>query len=240
MTVYNAATDLGFESNETLATLRQDMLVRLGYAAQTNNPPPGMALLLNNFLRRSQNFLYRRYRALQTERYFHWVMVPGERFYGVLDDVPMDDPVTTYKLNPERITGVWLEDLMHTWIPMTKGVDASYFTTLNRPGIPTRYEIKQTIEVFPAPAAAYTLHVKGHFGLLPFVKDTDTCTINSDLLFLWALGNAKNHYGQADASDIAAEAMTMLKTLVGDSHNTARYIPGENVPVPATKPLFLG
>jgi hypothetical protein len=240
MTVYNAACDSGFYYNESLGSLRHDLLVRLGYAAQAKNPPPGMADLLDNFLQRGQNFLYRRYRALQTERYFHWTMVPEERFYGILDNEDQDDPTCTRKLNPQRITGAWIEDLNHTWIPMTRGIDAAYFTILNRPGIPTRYEIRQTIEVFPAPARAYTLHVKGHFGLSRFTEDTDICTIDSELLFLWALANAKNHYGQADAADIAAQAQTMLKTLVAESHATARYIPGENVPVPATKPLFLG
>jgi hypothetical protein len=238
MPVYNAPCDAGFYYNDTLGTLREDLLIRLGYAAQTNNPPPGMTMLLNNFLQRGQNFLYRRYRALQTERYFHWTMAVGERFYAVLDNEAQDDPTCTRKLHPERITGAWVEDLNGAWLPLSRGINAGYFATVTQPGIPCCYEIRQNIEVYPAPSAAYTLHIKGHFGLSRFTEDDDQCTVDSELLFLWALANAKNHYGQPDAADIATEAQTMLGTLVADSHGDARYIPGAAAPAPMVRPTM--
>jgi len=98
--------------------------------------------------------------------------------------------------------------------------------------------VRQCIEVFPAPDAAYTLRIKGHFGLEPFINDTDRATIDSDLLFLWALANAKNHYGHADASDVADQAQVYLKELVAETHGTSRYIPGAADHVAATKPVF--
>jgi hypothetical protein len=233
---FNCECDEGFyEGSETLADLRRDVLVRLGYAAQADNPPPGMADLLDSFLNRSQNFLYRRYKALRTERFYRWTMTVGERFYGIRDNI--DECVK--KLEGGRISWIGVEDLNGTWLPLRAGIDPSFYTAVDFQGIPSHYEVRQCIEVFPAPAEAYTLRVKGHFGLGRFTEDTDQCTIDSDLLFLWALANAKNHYGQPDGADIAAQAQTMLRDIVAESHTTRRYIPGR-VDIPAqTKPLFV-
>ena len=115
---FNCECDEGFYGAETLAGLRRDILVRLGYAAQADNPPPGMAELLNSFLQRGQAFLYRRYRALQTERFYRWTMTVGERFYGIRDNI--DD--CTRKLDSGKITGAWVEDLNGTWLPLTQGI----------------------------------------------------------------------------------------------------------------------
>lgn len=236
MTVYNAACDAGFYYSETLLNLRTDLLIRLGYSAQAANPPSGMAALLDNFLQRGQAFLYRRYKPLQTERFYSWTMVPGERFYGIL----ANEDSCGKKVQFDRISSVWVVDLNGAWLPLRRGIDPAMFTSVDQEGIPARYEIRQNIEVFPAPSAAYTLMVKGHFGLLPFTEDTDVCTIDSELLFLWALANAKNHYGQADAGDIADEANTMLRDIIAASHGDARYVPGEQPLPTASQPIFLG
>jgi hypothetical protein len=233
---FNAACDAGFYYSETLASLRRDLLVRLGYAAQADNPPPGMADLLDSFLQRGQKFLYRRHAALETKRYFSWTMTVGERFYGILSN----EDSCAKKLRPEMIESAWVEDLNGTWIPLARGINPALFTSVDFNGLPAFYDVRQTIEVFPAPAEAYTLHVFGRFGLMAFTEDTDYCTVDPDLLFLWALANAKNHYGQADAQDIASEAQTMLRDIIADSHGNTRYIPGAEPSVPATRPTMAG
>jgi hypothetical protein len=235
MPSYNAACDAGFYDAETLAELRYDIIVRLGYASQASNPPPGMAILVDSFINRAQRFLYRRYKALHTARWFEWPMVVDERFYGVRDNAD----ACSKKLDPSKILEVWVEDLNGTWLPLRRGINASWYKGITQPGIPSHYEVRQEIEVFPAPDAAYTLRVKGHFGLLRLTEDTDFATVDSELLFLWALGNAKNHYGQPDAQDIAAQAQTMLRELIAASHGDARYVPGAAPIAPQTKPLFL-
>lgn len=232
---FNCECEEGFYGAETLADLRRDVLVRLGYAAQADNPPPGMALLIDNFLQRGQNFLYRRYRALRTERFYRWTMTVGERFYGIRDNI--DDCVR--KLEPGMISWVGIEDLNGTWLPLRNGIRPEYYTSVTYDGMPSVYEVRQCIEVFPAPDEAYTLRVKGHFGLGRFTQDEDTCTLDSDLVFLWALANAKNHYGQPDAQDVAAQAQTYLRELVAETHGTKRYIPGTEPGVPLTKPVLL-
>ncbi len=238
MVSFNCDCDSGltYSGNETLADLRVSVLERLGYAAQADNPPPGMARLINNFLKRGQAFLYRRYRALETERFFSWTTVVGERFY----DVPDNQETCTKRLDAYKITGVWMEDNNGMWYPLTAGIPPTFYTMAAFNGMPQRYEIRQCIEILPAPAFDdYTLWVKGHFGLLPFVDDTDVTTIDSELVFLWALANAKNHYGQPDAGDVALQAQTYLRELIAGSHGTRRYVPGVVELPPETPPIFL-
>lgn len=241
MANFNCQCDDGFYNNEVLLDLRTRMLVRLGYAARADDPPPGMPLLLDDFLRSAQRVLYRRYPALETERYFSWTMDPtngGERFYGIRDN---NDANCTKKLDPYKINAAYIEDLNGVWMPLVRGIPGTFYTATNFQGIPSHYEVRQCIEVFPAPAQAYTLRIKGRFGLNRFTQDTDQTTIDSELVFLWALANAKNHYGQPDADDIAAQAQTYLRELIAGAHGTARYIPGTfeepNLPQPIFLPL---
>src|SRR5512137_1218581 len=134
----------GFENSETLAELRTALLVRLGYAAQAASPPPGMALLLDNFLQRSQAYLYRRYKALQTERYFDWTMVVGTRFYTVIGDSAAGS--TQPRLSASRISWAGVEDLNGTWYDLIYGIPAGFYTTVTQNGMPSRYEVRQAIE----------------------------------------------------------------------------------------------
>lgn len=235
MAVFNCNCDEGFYGTETLLELRTSMLERLGYASQADNPPPGMARLVDNFLRRGQEFLHRRHRSLQTERFFSWPMVVGERFY----DIPENQEACTKRLDAYKISGVYVEDLNGQWLPLICGIPPVYYTMANFNGLPARYEVRQCIEVLPAPSATYTLWVKGQFGLNRFTEDDDRTTLDSELVFLWALANAKNHYGQADAADTALQAQAYLRELVAGAHGTRRYIPGTVEVPPETPPIFL-
>lgn len=233
MTVFNSDDYSTRYYEETLAELRTSILERLGYAAQTANPPPGMKSLIDNFLRRSQNFLYRRYSILRTDRYFTWTMVPGERFYGIRVN---DD--SGLRLDPRKLIGAWLEDTNGAVYPMKQGIPATLYTSSQNEGLPCRFEVRNAIEVFPAPSEAYRLVIRGHFGPTRFTEDDDVCSVDSELLFMWALANAKNHYGQPDGKDIAAQAQTYLRELVAESHGARRYIPGCAEAVEMPRPLF--
>jgi hypothetical protein len=220
----------------TLIELRRRLLVRLGYAAQVDNPPPGMTVLLNDFLLSAQKFMYDRFKALRTERFYQWTMAPGVRFY----DLEENEDTCVKRMNAYKVSWVGVEDLNGAWTPLVKGIPPELYTSINFQGLPSRYEIRQCIEVFPAPSESYILRIKAHFGLEPFDEDGDVTTIDSELVFLWALANAKAHYGQADAGNIAEQANTMLGQLVAGTHQTGRYVPGSSsgILVPSA-PIFL-
>lgn len=208
--------------NKTLAELRSDLMVRLGYAAQKANPPPGMSDLLNSFLIEAQELLYRRYSVLRTRRFYSWNLQAGVRFY----DISANAETCTKKLDPRKVEwcGVELDGI---WYPLICGIPPELYT-YDSGRRPLRYEIRQCIEVWPVPDVTQgALVIKGDFGLEPFAADTDTTTIDDRLVFLLALANAKAHYGRPDASNYIAQMEQMMVNLVAGSHNTRRYIPGQ-------------
>jgi hypothetical protein len=221
--------------NVTLADIRQDVLIGLGYAAQLDNPPPGMAQQVDYWVKSSHKFLYRKYRALQTKRYYSWPMVVGQRFYGL---VSSRSTACMIALDPTRIAGVWCEDSNGTFTPLRAGIPATFYTGVANTGIPNRYAIRQCIEVFPAPSGTYTLWMLAH-ALARFEEDTDVSTIDSELVTLFALAKGKGHYGQPDAKDVAAQAFDYLRDLVKGTHTTMTYTPGVIELPPETEPVFL-
>jgi hypothetical protein len=221
--------------NETLGALRRRMLVRLGYSAQADDPPPGMADLLDDFLVSTQRMLYRKYKALRTTRFFTWTMVPGQRFY----DLPDNDETCTKRVDPNEVEWVGFEDSDGVWLELYAGIPPEFYTSVRFTGYPVRYEIRQCIEIFPAPAAAYKLRIKGRFGLSALVEDDDTTTIDSELVFTYALATAKLHYQQPDGQSLMAQVQGYLRDLNAGTHTTRRYVPGTSPAMPWTRPTFL-
>lgn len=236
-------TDPIGESYKTLAQLRRRMMIRLGFAVQADSPPPGMAILIDDFLQSAQTLLMEKHRELRTARFFTWEMTPGQRLYGIWDNV--DE--CPKKLDPLKLKWVGIEDQgtsqepdsPGTWLPLVSGIRPEYYTTVTSWGMPSCYEIRQCIEVFPAPDRAYKLRVKADFYAEAFVADSDKTSINSELVFLWALSDAKAHYGKPDAGNIRAAAVAFLGDLKAGRHGTARYVPGASVLPNVARPLFL-
>ncbi|MGH8261011.1 MAG: hypothetical protein ACREUG_15125 [Steroidobacteraceae bacterium] len=222
---YNAeALDFNGAPSATLAQLRTRMMIRLGFASQASNPPPGMASLVNEFLSSAQAFLYRRYAALHTRRFFRWKVIPGQRFYSLKDND--ENVLASYHLDPSKnIEWVGIQDRRNVWYPIEQGIPPELYTRIAKPWRPFRYDIRQAIELYPVPNDTYWLWVRGHFGLLAFAADADTTTLDSELVFLHALANGKAHYGQPDANNIEAQANTYLGELIAGTHQGARYIP---------------
>ena len=220
-TAYNCACD-DTAGNETLGELRRRLMVRLGMGAQVNNPPPGVGALLDDFLVQAQRTLFRRYEVLRTERYFSWPLAEGVRLY----DVPANDETCEKRLDPLKISWVGIER-DGAWQPLTCGIPPELHTHAHT-GRPQRYEIRSCIELWPVPdAGGGRLIIKGRFELEPFAEPEHRTTIDSELVFLLALANAKAHYGQPDANNYIAQLETQILNLVAASHHTRRYIPGQ-------------
>tara|TARA_R100001143_G_scaffold28420_2_gene28096 strand:+ start:14026 stop:14739 length:714 start_codon:yes stop_codon:yes gene_type:complete len=237
MATLNPAVGTGAYT-ETLQTLRNRILRRLGFAAQISNPPPGMAELVDDFLKSAQDQMAERYPELVSERFFTWTMVAGTRFYTTTGD---DEGATSpdYALDPRRISWIGVEDTNGTFTPLIEGIEPQMYTSESQRGLPAYYEIRQAIEVFPAPDAAYLLQVKGHFKNLPFSSDSDVVSMDPELVFLLALANAKAHYRQPDAGNYFTQATNHLGQLTAGNHGTARYVPGAEAEPPAIKPVLV-
>lgn len=217
------------------------MLRRLGFAAQIANPPPGMAELIDDFLAGAQTQLFLQYPQLETERFFSWTSVADERFYDIAgnDEQTAGSPCTKV-LDPKKITWVGIEDGNGSWVPLSEGIDPTLYTSADNSGKPYCYEIRQELEVFPAPEdTSYTIWIKGHFGLLPFTDDGHVTSIEPEVVFLLALAGAKAHYNQPDAQLYFTQATNRVGKLTAGLHGTARYVPRAGRPPPLTKPVLL-
>ena len=227
----------GFVS-DTLGNLRKRVLIRLGFANQATNPPPGMASLVNDFLLDAQSTLYRDYSALHTRRLFRWKIIPGQRFYSLLDND--EDVLAGFHMDPAKtIEWAGIQDTRNVWYPLIKGIPPQLYTMITKPWRPARYDIRQAIEIYPAPDQTYWLWMRGNLGLGSFVNDSDQTTIDSNLVFLHALANAKAHYGQPDANNIQARANAYRGRLIAGTHETGHYIPGTIAVPPAVRPTLI-
>lgn len=236
---YNCSRlDLSGYLADTLGNLRRRLLIRLGFSNQAANPPPGMAALANDLLISAQTYLYRRYMALHTRRFFRWKIIPGQRFYSLKDND--EDVLSNFHMDPLRkIEWVGVQDTRNVWYPMIKGIPPQLYTMIAKPWRPARYDIKQCIEIYPAPDQVYFLWMRANFGLLSFAADGDQTTLDSELVFLSALANGKAHYGQPDANNIQAQANAYRGELIAGTHETAHYIPGTIAVPPAVRPTLI-
>jgi len=233
VTSYNCDCDEdGPIVTDTLVSLRTRLMRRLGFSAQAASPPPGMAALLDDFLRSEQVRLYNRYPAVRKRRMFTWQLRQGVRFY----DLSANRGLCTLKLDGRRIEWAGVSSGDDVWTPIICGIPPEAYTS-NLSGIVQRYEVRQCIEVWPAPSDdLWLLRIKGDVGLLPFAADSDRSTIDAEPLFLSALARAKAHYRQPDAEIAATDASALLSSYTAASHGTRRYIPGGQVPPNKTMP----
>jgi hypothetical protein len=223
---------------ETLATLRTDILTELGYATQAASPPPGMAALVNSWLIRGQKFLYRRYSQLHTRRMFRWKVNPGQRFYSLKDND--EDVLCNFQMDPMKaIEWSGIQDSRNVWYPLVEGIPPQLYTMIDKPWRPARYEIRQCIEIYPTPDQTYWMWFKAHFGLMTFQSDSDSTTIDSNLLFLHVLSIAKAHYNKPDANNVQAMANAYRKELIAGTHGTKKYVPGTIAVPPAVRPTLI-
>lgn len=224
--------------SQTLGELRTRMLRRLGFSANVEYPGPGMPELIDDFLQSSQEMLYRAYKVLRTKRFFTWDLQQGVRFYDLIDNVD----VCQRKLDPRMIEWVGISNDTNWWTPLICGIPPECYSWNQVQGWPQRYEIRQCIEVWPAPDGnPWQLRIKGDFGLERFTQDTDKATIDSEAVFLHALARAKAHLGHPDAANYERDCTAYIGRLTAGAHLTRRYVPGAieepSIPPPEWLPL---
>ena len=142
---YNA---LAIDNNiptDTMSDLQSRILVRLGFANQASNPPPGMAALVQDFLTSAQKFLYKRYMQLHTKRFFRWKVNPGERFYSLKDND--ENCVEGVTMDPNKtIEWCGIQDSRNVWYRMIEGIPPQLYTMITKPWRPARVEIDLVVK----------------------------------------------------------------------------------------------
>ena len=232
---YNCECDDEYPT-KTLAQMREYLMIRLGWGAMVSTPLPGVAVTLNSFLRDAQEQIYRQYKVFRLERFFTWQLLTGVRFY----DLPDNEDVCTKKLDPRMITWVGISDGDNFWRQLVCGIKPEFYYG-DISSCPTHYEIRQCIEVWPPPSSDdWKLRIKGYFGLLPLEVDTDVNTIDYEAIQLFALANAKAHYGQPDAANYMGQYRDYIGAVTAGSHHTRRYVPNTEQSYPPPLPILTG
>ena len=232
---YNCECDDEYPT-KTLAQMREYLMIRLGWGAMVSTPLPGVAVTLNSFLRDAQEQIYRQYKVFRLERFFTWPLLTGVRFY----DLPDNEDVCTKKLDPRMITWVGISQGDNFWRQLVCGIKPEFYYG-DISSWPTHYEIRQCIEVWPPPSSDdWKLRIKGYFGLLPLEVDTDVNTIDYEAIQLFALANAKAHYGQPDAANYMGQYRDYIGAVTAGSHHTRRYVPNTEQSYPPPLPILTG
>lgn len=220
----------------TLAQMREFLMIRLGWAAMKDTPLPGVNDTLNAFLNDAQDQLHAEYRVPRLERFFTWDLLTDVRFY----DLDQNADICPKKMDPRQLTWVGISDGADAWRKLVCGIPPqSYYGDIT--GMPTRYEIRQCIEVWPPPSGdEWRLRVKGYFYSDQMAEDVDVASMDYEAVQLFALANAKAHYGQQDARNVMAQAMRYIGNMTAGAHHTRRYVPGAIEWVAPPLPVLTG
>lgn len=196
-------------------------------------PPNAPSVVTRNIVM-AQEQAYRMYEVFRTERMFTWDMEAGVRFYDLAENAD----TCTKKLDPRKVSWVGISQANGSWLPLRCGIPPELYG-FDRQANPTRYEIRQCIEVWPAPSdETWRLRIKGHFGLMPFAADSDVTTIDWQAVYLLAVANCKSFYKQPDASAAGQQFQRYLYDLTAGSHHTRRYIHGARVGANQPRPVW--
>jgi hypothetical protein len=200
--------------------------------------PPSVSALLTDFLQESQRLMYHEHRSILGVRWFTWELQEGVRLYDLDTNEERSQESCAKALRRDALewVGIQVDDF---WRPIAYGIPPEGYGGPDE-GEPQRYEIRDCIEVWPTPHnSEMLLRVKARADLSAFTLDTDTTTIDADVVFFHALGSAKAHYQQSDAELYFAKALDRIMQIASGGHANQRYIPGEAAPRNATPPRFL-
>lgn len=186
--------------NRTLAEIRSDIQVRLGFgmagqAGVVNSP------LIDSMIRNAQDQLYQQYDWLQQKGYLERLTGQQQQFY----DYPAD-------CEPERLRLVCIKD-SGFWRELREGIRPEDRSSTVQRNVPLKFDRAAQVELWPVPNQQYSLRFDYIKTLSPLTSDSHRTTIDDGLVFLHALANAKLHYRQPDASTYATQLDNMLTRL---------------------------
>lgn len=213
----------------TRLQLREDLLDRLNFGSQATSDAATVRIA-NSFLRNAQTQLYWHYDFSDLLMQWKIDLVSGNAFYTwpVGEINPAGPPGVLNELEPRRIISVSLQDGTFRSPPLREGIVPEMHNQTSG-GRPTHYARRANVEFWPVPdSSAYDIYFEGYCKLRSFELDTDTTTVDEELVFMLALANGKAHYRQPDAEIYASEMNAMMKRLKGADHGGRRYIPGMN------------
>jgi hypothetical protein len=200
------------------------------YMAELEKRMPANARgMVAQLLKSAHRTLYRRYKVLRLERFFTWTLVSGQNMYE-LNENDEQNPGPSQCLDvidPRSITWAGIER-DGIWYPLIAGIPPECYSNNVYSNMPARYEIRQCIELWPAPGdETQYLRLKGHAELPAFEADADEPGIDDEALYLLACAEAKQFYKQPDAQIYVGKLEAFMANVTAGRHQTRRYLPGQ-------------
>lgn len=204
---------------KTLGSLMTELKARLGYVTQGpashNNDT-----IIKSFLTEAHDFVYEQLEHPRTKRVAAIKLAKGSKLYDCHDD-DLDEDIA-----PETITNFWIGDGTNRYA-LQYGINEALRNFETQPNRPTRWDwYDGQIELWPTPDAdGYVLVLEYQAGKRRFERESDTPSVPSRLLFLYALAQAKAHYRHPDYQAAAASFDQMLKAERGKRIFVTNYSP---------------
>lgn len=186
--------------NRTLGEIRSDIQIRLGFgmagqAGVVNSP------LIDSMIRSAQNQLYEQFEWANLKGVHERTTGTGQQFYDYPPDCNLEQMFS--------LSVMWAG----RYIELQEGITLEERST-PAGSVPKKFERRDQIELWPVPDSnTYDLRFEYIKTLAPMVVDSDRTSINSEIIFLHALANAKQHYRQPDAATYASQLDSMLSRL---------------------------
>jgi hypothetical protein len=193
----------------TLETLRSRLRTRLGYSA-VGAAAGGNQVLLNDFLQSAQVALYNTHDWAHL-RFYHTLTINAGEY---LTDYPtIASDAAPADCNPERVRAISINRGGIWSPPLKKGITPQHYTTQDQRSWPRLWEPYAQIETWPKADQSYDMRIFYIGNLLAFSANDDRATIDDEMIFLIALGDAKGHYRHPDAKTFQDRGNNLLAAL---------------------------
>lgn len=128
------------------------------------------------------------------------------------------------------VHSVWIEQGDASRVPLPQGISQVMRADADLRAIPERYDTTMTdgeftLEVWPTPDQAYTLHIEHNRILTRFNTGTDLPSAPYRLVMGYAIAMGKAHLGLEDADTAGQAFRTMLTNEKARQRENRRFIP---------------
>lgn len=212
----------------TLEDLRTELLARLGMGAMGASGGANQGLI-DSFLRNGQAQLYRMADWKHLTAYQDVELGANQNQLDYPEDCARDKRVI-------RIETVYNGQ----WRKLIEGIETPHWNTMDTPSYPSRYERFEQLLIYPKADAVYTIRYWFIKDLGRFTQNTDTCTLDDDMVFLHALANAKSHYRHPDAATYQGQLNTLLASIRGQSFGSNGVYRRDDTAPPEARPSVVG
>ena len=204
---------------KTFGQLYAELQDRLGLVRQGRAANKAKSLL-RSFLQEAHEFCFRSLEPATAKKRTTIQIEPGSCLYDYQNDIEIED------IHPAMILSVWLKNSEEDRRYMTQGI-TEIDRSRTEKAEPYRWDtLNGQIEIWPVPDKSYEMVVEYIAQPTRFSQDSDLCSVNSRLVFLYALAAAQTHYRRPEAQSTEKRFNALMLKEKAAQHQNKRYFVG--------------